>query len=82
MEIQAGNLAQSALQARRALAFSAVVSEPPVDMPLDGVPYRMEIIVGPGTSANTKRVRARVTWRWKERDFRTFRETIICKVPR
>jgi type II secretory pathway pseudopilin PulG len=82
MELQAGNLAQSHLDDQRSRRFSSVVSVPATDIPLDNITYRLEVIVTDGASGNTKRVRILVTWRWKERDFSTFRESVICNIPR
>ncbi len=82
MELQAGSIAQSALDEQRAKAFGALASVPPADVNFDGQTYRLEIIVSPGASADTRRVRARVTWSWKERNMETFRESVVCRVPR
>ena len=94
-ELQAGALAQSLLEQAKATPFADVINVaagattgPFQPRSLDGVTYTPSQEISDMTSAGTppteisKNVKIIVTWKWSGRTMRTFRQTIICRIPR
>ncbi len=88
MELRGGAMAQSGLELLRTVAFDEIASTPILDLEDDGVTYKATISesdpisVGTPPKVLSKTVRVDVTWRWSDRDYRTFRETVVCRVVR
>lgn len=88
MELQAGSLAQSGLEQIRAVPFADVASTVLPDVVLDGVTYKRRVLVSdivthgtpPVEIAHT--VRVEVTWKAWDINYRTFRETVLCRLLR
>ncbi|HIB65885.1 MAG TPA: hypothetical protein EYO33_12435 [Phycisphaerales bacterium] len=83
LRLHAGRLAQSTLEQKRSEPFEDVVGNASEKIIVEGQPYDVEVVVGPGSRPDiTKRVRVVVRWDWKGRTSSIFRETILVRVPR
>ena len=83
MELQAGNLAQSALEEQRSLPFSQLLSSTnPTLQTVENIDYSLHTQVSPGPAPHTKAIRVTVHWTWKEKSYSLFRETLLSEVPR
>lgn len=83
LKLQAGRLAQSALDNERSKPFAEVVSKASETTTVDEQPYEVEVTVSPGDQPDTtKIVRATVSWQWKGARNEVFRETRLVNVPR
>jgi prepilin-type N-terminal cleavage/methylation domain-containing protein len=88
MELQAGSLAQSALEQLRTLPFGSAASTAFEDVTDDGITYHRQVQVSDIIVAATTgreishRVRVVVSWSWSDRHYQTFRETVLCNLLR
>lgn len=82
VELQASTLAQSALESTRAMNFAAVATSPPRTISIDGLEFTENVLVTDSASGYAKTVRVTINWRWQEKQFEVFRETLICRIPR
>ena len=83
LKLQAGRLAQSALDNERSKPFAQVVSKASETAVVDGQSYEVERLVSPGDQPDiTKIVRATVRWQWKGARNEVFRETRLVNIPR
>jgi hypothetical protein len=84
MEAQAGMLCQSVLERQRSLPFDDLGVNQPSPETIDNILYTPAVTapeVNPG-NPGLKRVRVTVSWTWKERTYTTFREAMLCDIPR
>lgn len=88
MELQGGMLAQSALDRLRAAAFDEAASVPLDDVVIDGITYKYRATISDVVSHGTPpteiahTVRVEVTWKWRDLDYRVFRESVFCRLLR
>ena len=85
MELQAGSLAQSTLEQLRAEPFANVASAAFDPITIEGITYNTSVNVSDVATAGdppeqiSQRVRVTVQWSWSDRQYATFRETILCR---
>ena len=88
MELQAGLLAQAALEQLRATPFDDVATITFDDVTIDGVTYKRRVIVSdvvthgtpPEEIAHT--VRVEIAWTSWRMNYKNFRETVFCRLLR
>lgn len=82
MEMQAGTIAQSYLETQRAANFESLASGSLPTLQRGRLTFDSELLVFPTVSDEARRVRVVVSLRDSQQPFTTFRETVICRVPR
>ena len=81
MELQASAIAQSTLEAYRGAEYDTLSTNTDT-VQKDDIVFNRETVVTDFPSGLAKEVRVELTWRWKEKNFRVFRQTVISRVPR
>ena len=82
LELQAGAMAQSALEGARAMSFDDLVTSSPVTSQAEGVTFSETRTVTDLPSGSAKTVRVTVSWTWKSKTYQVFREAVVCRIPR
>lgn len=88
MELQAGTIAQSGLEQLRAGSFDEVAATDLPDVTADEVVYDSTVLESDIVSAGappkpiSKTVRVTVEWKFRGQTYKTFRQSIFCRIPR